>query len=78
MFQLMQSAYSTIGIQDTALFLGMNEDHATNCKPLLPCLTWTGRKIGNKFIKVIVSNAFWLRIVLLMLVLIIIFILVEN
>ncbi|KAJ6394775.1 hypothetical protein OIU77_023885 [Salix suchowensis] len=30
MFQLLLSAYSTIGIQDTALFLGMNEDDATN------------------------------------------------
>ncbi|KAF3434966.1 hypothetical protein FNV43_RR22053 [Rhamnella rubrinervis] len=30
MFQLLQSAYSTISIQDTALFLGMNEDQATN------------------------------------------------
>ncbi|KAF4376251.1 hypothetical protein F8388_018920 [Cannabis sativa] len=30
MFQLLQSAYSTISIQDTALFLGMNEDNATN------------------------------------------------
>uniref|UniRef100_A0A6N2M8V4 CSN8/PSMD8/EIF3K domain-containing protein n=1 Tax=Salix viminalis TaxID=40686 RepID=A0A6N2M8V4_SALVM len=27
---LLLSAYSTIGIQDTALFLGMNEDDATN------------------------------------------------
>ncbi|XP_062095489.1 uncharacterized protein LOC133801335 isoform X2 [Humulus lupulus] len=30
MFQLLQSAYSTIRIQDTALFLGMNEDNSTN------------------------------------------------
>ncbi|KAB5574369.1 hypothetical protein DKX38_001563 [Salix brachista] len=30
MFQLLLSAYSTRGIQDTALFLGMNEDDATN------------------------------------------------
>ncbi|KAG2705226.1 hypothetical protein I3843_05G039400 [Carya illinoinensis] len=30
MFQLLLSAYSTISIQDTALFLGMNEDDATN------------------------------------------------
>lgn len=30
MFQLLQSAYSTISIQDTALFLGMNEDDATS------------------------------------------------
>ncbi|KAL1557792.1 COP9 signalosome complex subunit 8 [Salvia divinorum] len=30
MFELLQSAYSTISIQDTALFLGMNEDDATN------------------------------------------------
>ncbi|CAI0439194.1 unnamed protein product [Linum tenue] len=29
MFQLLLSAYSTISIQDTALFLGMNEDDAT-------------------------------------------------
>ncbi|CAL8084062.1 unnamed protein product [Prunus armeniaca] len=29
MFQLLQSAYSTISIQDAALFLGMNEDEAT-------------------------------------------------
>ncbi|CAK7357001.1 unnamed protein product [Dovyalis caffra] len=29
-FQLLLSAYSTIGIQDTALFLGMNEDDATS------------------------------------------------
>ncbi|CAB4298178.1 unnamed protein product [Prunus armeniaca] len=29
MFQLLQSAYSTISIQDTALFLGMSEDDAT-------------------------------------------------
>ncbi|XP_062095490.1 uncharacterized protein LOC133801335 isoform X3 [Humulus lupulus] len=32
MFQLLQSAYSTIRIQDTALFLGMNEDNSTNSK----------------------------------------------
>ncbi|PON60240.1 hypothetical protein PanWU01x14_154120 [Parasponia andersonii] len=30
MFQLLQSAYSTISIQDTALFLGMSEENATN------------------------------------------------
>ncbi|XP_054803686.1 COP9 signalosome complex subunit 8 [Prosopis cineraria] len=30
MFQLLLSAYSFISIQDTALFLGMNEDDATN------------------------------------------------
>ncbi|KAL3635285.1 COP9 signalosome complex subunit 8 [Castilleja foliolosa] len=30
MFELLLSAYSTINIQDTALFLGMNEDDATN------------------------------------------------
>jgi len=30
MFQLLLAAYSTISIQDTALFLGMNEDDATN------------------------------------------------
>ncbi|GFP87102.1 cop9 signalosome complex subunit 8 [Phtheirospermum japonicum] len=30
MFELLLSAYSTISIQDTALFLGMNEDGATN------------------------------------------------
>nr|KYP63135.1 COP9 signalosome complex subunit 8 [Cajanus cajan] len=30
MFQLLLSAYSTISINDTALFLGMNEDDATN------------------------------------------------
>ncbi|PRQ19993.1 putative COP9 signalosome, subunit CSN8 protein [Rosa chinensis] len=30
MFQLLQSAYSTICIQDTALFLGMNEDDSRN------------------------------------------------
>ncbi|KAL5563213.1 hypothetical protein UlMin_033783 [Ulmus minor] len=30
MFQLLESAYSTISIQDTALFLGMNGDDATN------------------------------------------------
>ncbi|KAE9446918.1 hypothetical protein C3L33_21184, partial [Rhododendron williamsianum] len=29
MFELLLSAYSTISIQDTALFLGMNEDDAT-------------------------------------------------
>ncbi|KAJ4716984.1 COP9 signalosome complex subunit 8 [Melia azedarach] len=29
MFQLLLSAYSTISVQDTALFLGMNEDDAT-------------------------------------------------
>lgn len=32
MFDLLLSAYSTISIQDAALFLGMNEDDATNCK----------------------------------------------
>lgn len=36
MFQLLLSAYSTISIQDAALFLGMNEADATNCKHLLP------------------------------------------
>ncbi|KAK3009503.1 hypothetical protein RJ639_013868 [Escallonia herrerae] len=30
MFKLLESAYSTISIQDTALFLGMSEDDATN------------------------------------------------
>ncbi|XP_042068345.1 COP9 signalosome complex subunit 8-like [Salvia splendens] len=30
MFELLQSAYSTISIQDTARFLGMNEDDAKN------------------------------------------------
>ncbi|XP_061337207.1 COP9 signalosome complex subunit 8 [Gastrolobium bilobum] len=30
MFQLLLSAYSTISIQDAALFLGMNEDDATS------------------------------------------------
>ncbi|KAK8476907.1 hypothetical protein V6N13_047007 [Hibiscus sabdariffa] len=30
MFALLQSAYSTISIQDAAQFLGMNEDDATN------------------------------------------------
>ncbi|KAF8405916.1 hypothetical protein HHK36_007994 [Tetracentron sinense] len=30
MFQLMLSAYSTISVEDTALFLGMNEEDATN------------------------------------------------
>ncbi|KAK7302463.1 hypothetical protein RJT34_13353 [Clitoria ternatea] len=30
MFQLLLSAYSTISISDAALFLGMNEDDATN------------------------------------------------
>ncbi|CAL5438806.1 unnamed protein product [Camellia sinensis] len=30
MFQLLLSAYSTISIQDASLFLGMNEDDATN------------------------------------------------
>ncbi|KAL3538582.1 hypothetical protein ACH5RR_001948 [Cinchona calisaya] len=30
MFDLLLSAYSTISIQDAALFLGMNEDDATN------------------------------------------------
>ncbi|XP_024026186.1 COP9 signalosome complex subunit 8 [Morus notabilis] len=30
MFQLLQSAYSTISIQDTALFLGMDKDNTTN------------------------------------------------
>lgn len=38
MFQLLQSAYSTISIQDTALFLGMNEDNATNCKSIFSFL----------------------------------------
>ncbi|KZV17782.1 hypothetical protein F511_01591, partial [Dorcoceras hygrometricum] len=30
MFELLLSGYSTISIQDTALFIGMNEDDATN------------------------------------------------
>lgn len=30
MFQLLLSAYSTVGIRDTALFLGMNEDDAAS------------------------------------------------
>ncbi|XP_010260990.1 PREDICTED: COP9 signalosome complex subunit 8 [Nelumbo nucifera] len=30
MFQLLMSAYSTISVRDTALFLGMNEEAATN------------------------------------------------
>lgn len=34
MFQLLLSAYSTISTQDTALFLGMNEDDAAYCKIL--------------------------------------------
>ncbi|KAL8553631.1 hypothetical protein ACS0TY_002078 [Phlomoides rotata] len=32
MFELLLSAYSTISIRDTALFLGMKEDEAANCK----------------------------------------------
>lgn len=40
MFELLLLAYSTISIQDTALFLGMNEDDATNCKLPSSCLTW--------------------------------------
>lgn len=32
MLELLMSAYSTISVQDTALFLGMNENDATNCK----------------------------------------------
>lgn len=39
MFELLLLAYSTISIQDTALFLGMNEDDATNCKLPHSCLT---------------------------------------
>lgn len=35
MFQPLLSAYSTVGIQDTALFLGMNEDDAASCKILI-------------------------------------------
>ncbi|CAL5322812.1 unnamed protein product [Camellia sinensis] len=35
MFQLLLAAYSTISIQDASLFLGMNEDDATNCIVLL-------------------------------------------
>ncbi|KAF5960772.1 hypothetical protein HYC85_001981 [Camellia sinensis] len=35
MFQLLLAAYSTISIQDASLFLGMNEDDATNCKFLV-------------------------------------------
>lgn len=34
MFELLLSAYSTISIQDTAVFLGMKEDDAANCKLL--------------------------------------------
>lgn len=34
MFELLLSAYSTISTQDTAQFLGMNENDATNCKIL--------------------------------------------
>lgn len=40
MFQLLLSAYSTISIQDTALFLGMSEDDATNCKFLFFIIAW--------------------------------------
>lgn len=32
MFELLQSAYSTISIQDAAQFLGMSEEDASNCK----------------------------------------------
>lgn len=53
MFQLLQSAYSTISIQDTALFLGMNEDQATNCKLLFPCLTWIGIAAAFKMVSLI-------------------------
>jgi COP9 signalosome complex subunit 8 len=31
-FQLLVSAYSTISIEDAALFLGMGEEDATSCK----------------------------------------------
>jgi len=31
-FQLLVSAYSTISVEDVALFLGMSEDAATSCK----------------------------------------------
>ncbi|THG07456.1 hypothetical protein TEA_003464 [Camellia sinensis var. sinensis] len=39
MFQLLLAAYSTISIQDASLFLGMNEDDATNLKVVsyTPC-----------------------------------------
>ncbi|BBG96106.1 COP9 signalosome, subunit CSN8 [Prunus dulcis] len=43
MFQLLQSAYSTISIQDTALFLGMSEDDATTCKLLFSQICTTAR-----------------------------------
>ncbi|XP_039682960.1 COP9 signalosome complex subunit 8 [Medicago truncatula] len=31
-FQLLVSAYSTISVEDAALFLGMSEDGATSCR----------------------------------------------
>ncbi|RHN71584.1 hypothetical protein MtrunA17_Chr2g0278431 [Medicago truncatula] len=31
-FQLLVSAYSTISVEDAALFLGMSDDGATSCK----------------------------------------------
>ncbi|RHN51809.1 hypothetical protein MtrunA17_Chr6g0473121 [Medicago truncatula] len=31
-FHLLVSAYSTISVEDVALFLGMSEDAATSCK----------------------------------------------
>jgi len=46
MFQLLLDAYSTISVQDTALFLGMSEDDATKCEFLallfgLKRLSWS-------------------------------------
>nr|KJB21004.1 hypothetical protein B456_003G177600 [Gossypium raimondii] len=38
MFELLQSAYSTISIQDAAQFLGMSEEDASNCKHAHLCL----------------------------------------
>jgi len=31
-FELLVSAYSTLSVEDAALFLGMSEDGATSCK----------------------------------------------
>nr|DAD40090.1 TPA_asm: hypothetical protein HUJ06_014413 [Nelumbo nucifera] len=47
MFQLLMSAYSTISVRDTALFLGMNEEAATNCKLLFYLLIQWSNYLTN-------------------------------
>lgn len=62
MFQLLLSAYSTISIRDTALFLGMSEENATNCKHLTSPSIHIRNKNPEKTYMIIMYTHFLLQI----------------